>query len=64
MHNQWEQLQKTRDWFKDNIVKAKQSDIKESKEICCGVPMMEYTGSEFVDWTHKCSVCKAMYGCA
>jgi hypothetical protein len=64
MMNQYDDMMKTRQWFKDNIVQANEKDIIVSKEMCCGEPMMQYVGTAFVDWTHKCSICKGMYGSA
>lgn len=64
MNNLSEEYLNEQQWFKDNVVQAKSKDIKESELIHCNKPMMQYISKEFVDWTHKCSICHAMYGCA
>jgi hypothetical protein len=64
MYNQFKQFRAEQAWFERNIVTAAKTDIKKSKELHCGIPMEEYTGTQFVDWTHRCTKCKAMYGCA
>jgi hypothetical protein len=64
MNNLNEQYRKEVKWVKDNIVKAKKNDIIKSDEMHCGQPMDKYVGTDFVDWTHKCTKCKGMYDCA
>ena len=58
------EFEKQAKWFADNIKTATPNEIKQSKEKHCGVPMEEYVGKRFVDWTHRCLICGAMYGCA
>lgn len=51
-------------WFADNVVMPAGRNIIISNQLHCGVPMQQYVGNQFVDWTHRCTVCHVMYGCA
>lgn len=59
--------EKDKEWFLLNMREAKSVDIRPSDvpcPCCTGVFMEQYTGKEFVDWTHRCPKCHVMYGCA
>lgn len=58
----WQDFEEQAQWWEDNVVTADPDDIVTSAHIHCGVPMEEYIGKEFVNWTHRCTICKVQYG--